>query len=98
MEKKLFRVKVTLYVMAENESEARIAATNAQFDIFECTAKKAEYIDQGWENAIPYNAEDEHTCMEVLRSQQQPVNSSAPFPTRPQSRKQTVTAVPYVNL
>jgi hypothetical protein len=26
MEKKLFRVKVILYVMAENESEARVAA------------------------------------------------------------------------
>jgi hypothetical protein len=98
MNKKLYRVKVILYVMAENESDARVAATNAQFDIFECTAKKAEYIDQGWENAIPYNAEDERTCMEVLGSQQQPVNSATPFPTRPQSRKQTVTAVSYVNL
>ncbi len=66
MEKKLYRVKVTLYVMAENESEACVAATNARFDIFECNAKKAESIDPGWNNAIPYNADDERTCMEIL--------------------------------
>ncbi len=41
MDKKLYRVKVTLYVMAENESEACVAATNAHFDIFECAAKKS---------------------------------------------------------
>jgi len=41
MEKKLYRVKVVLFVMAENESEARLAATRSQFDIFECTARKA---------------------------------------------------------
>ncbi len=68
MDKKLYRVKVTLYVMAENESEACVAATNAKFDIFECTAKKAESIEQGWDNAIPYNADDERTCTEILAS------------------------------
>lgn len=70
MNKKLYRVKVTLYVMAENESEARLAATNARFDIFECMAKKAEHIDPGWENSIPYNTNDDRTCAEILRSQQ----------------------------
>ncbi len=91
MDKKLYRVRVTLYVMAENESEARVAATNAKFDIFECTAKKAEYIDQGWENAIPYNADDERTCLEVFVSQHQPIDSATLFPTnaRQQSRKRT---------
>ncbi len=69
MDKKLYRVKVTLYVMAENESEARLAATNAKFDIFECTAKKAESLEQGWDSAIPYNADDDRTCVEVLAKQ-----------------------------
>ena len=68
MDKKLYRVKVTLYVMAENESEACVAATNAQFDIFECNAKKAEHIDQGWDSAIPYNSDDDRTCAEILTS------------------------------
>ena len=68
MEKKLYCVKVTLYVMAENASEACIAATKAPFDIFECTARKAEHVDVGWEDSIPYNAADDRTCGEILAS------------------------------
>lgn len=99
MDKKLYRVKVTLYVMAENESEACIAATNAKFDIFECAAKKADYIDPGWENAIPYNANDDRTCAEVFASQRQFTDSATSFSTskrQRQSRKQSATAVPYL--
>src|SRR5512135_3468547 len=66
MEKKLYRVRVTLYVMAENASGACVAATKAPFDIFECQARKAEHVDAGWEDAIPYNADDDLTCTEVL--------------------------------
>lgn len=69
MEKKLYCVKVILYVMAENASEACVAATRAPFDIFECTARKAERIDIGWADSIPYNADDERTCAEVLASE-----------------------------
>ena len=79
MNKKLYRVKVVLYVMAENESEARVAATNAKFDIFECTAKRAEQVDPGWDNAIPYNADDDHTCGEILASQRQLVQPAHTF-------------------
>jgi hypothetical protein len=71
MEKKLFRVKVILYVMAENESEARVEATNAHFDIFECSAKKATKLDPGWDDAIPYNSEDSRTCAQIISSVQQ---------------------------
>jgi hypothetical protein len=85
MEKKLFRVKVVLYVMAENESEARVAATNAHFDIFECTARKAINLDPGWDDAIPYNAEDARTCAEIISSVEQMVHEAAhPYP---QARK-----------
>ncbi len=68
MEKKLFRVRVVLYVMAENESEARVAATDARFDIFECAARKATRLDPGWEDAIPYNSEDTRTCAQIFSS------------------------------
>jgi hypothetical protein len=71
MEKKLYRVKVTLYVMAENESDACAAATNARFDIFECDARKTEYVDPDWNDAIPYNADDERTCAEIMANKQQ---------------------------
>jgi len=71
MEKKLYRVKVVLLVMAEDEAEACTAATRARFDIFECTARKAEYIEPEWNEAIPYNADDERTCAEILGNKQQ---------------------------
>ena len=71
MEKKLYRVKVVLFVMAENESDACMAATQARFDIFECTAKKAEFVDSGWNDAIPYNADDDRTCSEIMANNQQ---------------------------
>lgn len=79
MDKKLYRVKVTLYVMAENESDACMAATNAKFDIFECAAKKADHLDPGWEDAIPYNSDDLRTCGEILSSQQKMIFLSTPF-------------------
>jgi hypothetical protein len=69
MAKKLYCVRVTLYVMAENASGACVAATTAPFDIFECRARKADHVDEEWENAIPYNADDERTCAEVLSSE-----------------------------
>jgi hypothetical protein len=73
MEKKLYRVKVVLFVMAENESDARMAATRAKFDIFECTARKAKDIDPEWSDAVPYNADDERVCSEILINRQQAI-------------------------
>ena len=69
MEKKIYCVRVTLYVMAENASGACVAATKAPFDIFECHARKADHVDSDWENAIPYNADDDRTCGDVLKSE-----------------------------
>jgi tRNA(Ile)-lysidine synthase TilS/MesJ len=66
MEKKLYRVKVDLFVMAEDEAEACAAATRARFDIFECTARKADYVASEWNDEIPYNADDERTCAEIM--------------------------------
>ncbi len=66
MEKKLYRVKVDLYVMAEDEWEARVAATQAKFDIFECQARKADLLLPGWEDAIPFNANDDLTCAQIF--------------------------------
>ena len=82
MEKKLYRVKVTLFVMAENESDACVAATNARFDIFECTAKKADHLDSGWEDAIPYNSDDLRTCGEILNGQQKMILLPSTFLTK----------------
>ncbi len=69
MDKKLHCVRVEMYVMAENASGACVAATKAPFDIFECRARKADHVNPEWEDAIPYNADDERTCAEVLSSE-----------------------------
>ena len=79
MGKKLYRVRVVLFVMAENESAACVAATQARFDIFECAARKAENIDPEWNDAIPYNADDERTCSEILTNKRR-ANRSQPYP------------------
>ena len=90
MEKKLYRVRVVLYVMAENESDALVAATQAKFDIFECTARKAKNVVPEWQDAIPYNADDERACAEILSIKRQ-VNSSHTQPVKlPQYSKTTL--------
>ncbi len=78
MEKKLYCVRVTLYVMAENASGACVAATKAPFDIFECHARKADHVDDEWENAIPYNADDDRDCGAVL-AKEKAIRTSAAF-------------------
>ena len=99
MQKRLYRVKVVLYVMAENESDACMAATNAKFDIFECAAKKAEHIDPAWVNAIPYNSDDDRTCAEIFAGQQPFKLPAIPFPTesRPAQRMRSSPAVSYIH-
>ncbi len=76
MDKKLYRVKVILLVMAENEADACMAATHAKFDIFECSARKADRLEPGWEDAIPHNSEDSRTCAEILAEQQMTINGT----------------------
>lgn len=68
MNKKLHRVEVVLYVIAEDEFDACWAATNARFDVFECVAEEAKTIAPGWEDAVPYNSEDDRTCSEIFAS------------------------------
>ena len=77
MEKRLYRVRVILYVMAENESDACVAATQARFDIFECAARKAENVDLEWNDDIPYNADDDRTCSEIMSNKPQTARREA---------------------
>ncbi len=66
MSKKLYRVRIDLYVMAEDEWDARVGATQAKFDVFECVAREADSLLPGWENAVPYNSNDDRTCTEII--------------------------------
>ena len=72
MNKTLHRVDVVLYVMADDEFDACWVATNVRFESFECVAKEAteaKRLDPEWEEAVPYNADDDRTCSEILSSQ-----------------------------
>lgn len=74
MSKKLFRVDVVLYVMGDDESDACAAATRAKFDVFECSVEKARFIDPLWDDAVPYNSDDELTCKEIMHGKNQVVH------------------------
>jgi hypothetical protein len=73
VKKKLYRVDVVLYIMAEDEDAACAAATQAKFDVFECSPEPARFIDPFWEDAVPYNSDDDLTCKEVMSGKNQPV-------------------------
>jgi len=66
MAKKLYRVDVVLYVMAETESIACTVATDAKFDVFGCVAEPVKFVEPAWQDAVPYNADDERTCSEIF--------------------------------
>jgi hypothetical protein len=74
MGKKLYRVDVVLYVMADDESDACAAATTANFDVFECVAEEARFVEPFWEDAVPYNSENEKTCSEIIGGKNQPAH------------------------
>jgi hypothetical protein len=76
MKKKLYEVKVVLYVMAEDKSDACYAATQAKFDVFECEAQRARIVDPAWLDAVPYNADDARTCSEIVAA-----NRTDTYPT-----------------
>jgi hypothetical protein len=40
--------------------------SQAHFDIFECAARKADDVDPEWNDAIPYNSDDDRTCAEIM--------------------------------
>ena len=63
---KLYPVKALLFIMAENELAACVAATQAHFDIFKCAARWAENVNLEWKHALPYHADDDHTCSEIM--------------------------------
>ena len=98
MEKKLYCVRVVMYVMAENASGACVAATKAPFDIFECRARKADRIDDDWQDAIPYNADDERNCAEVLAAEKRerpaPLVIQPPVHYQSASMRMTIKSAP----
>lgn len=66
--KKLYEVEKRYYVMAESVLEAASIIPN---DIIACTtsAFETDSVDYRWEDAIPFNSDDDRTCSQILKEQ-----------------------------
>jgi len=63
--KRLYEVEIRVYVMAENEQDAlQIAARECQPE--EAEAEEAGSVDSLWWKSIPYGADDDKTCGEIM--------------------------------
>jgi hypothetical protein len=68
MTKKLYHVEITVYVMAEDEVDAAFIATR-ECQPEEAEVYKADFVDSSWWKAIPYGADDDTPCGEILKMQ-----------------------------
>ena len=71
--KKLYQVEITLMVMAENEEDALEAIKDEVFgmiDVIECgEACEAKTVPEKWANEIPFNADGDATCIDIMKRQ-----------------------------
>lgn len=69
MTKLLYGVEITVYVMAEDEDEAKsLAVTNCEEDNAEAWQAFSSVASE-WSNAIPFGADDNMTCGDILKLQ-----------------------------
>lgn len=66
-DKRLYQVRITAMVMADNEEEAETAAFD-EMDRYNVTANViiADSTPLDWHDAIPFGADDERTVGELL--------------------------------
>ena len=65
---KLYEIEMTVYVMAKNKVEAHEAATGFDVDIpiEDCEINEVDAVKLSWLDALPYGANDNKTCREIL--------------------------------
>jgi hypothetical protein len=75
MVRKLYEIKMTAYIMAEDENELRDRAEygGLSFNCDECdpqvTAVKSDMdISEGWLSAIPFEADDDRVVGEIVEA------------------------------
>ena len=66
--KRLFEVEALYYVMAESEIEAEEIRP---VDISLCsrTAVETKSVNSEWFDAIPFNADDDRTCGQIIKGE-----------------------------
>ena len=69
--KKLYCVEIAVMVMAENEEDALEAIEDevmGMIDVIECgNAHEAKTVPATWANEIPFNADDDEKCIDILK-------------------------------
>ena len=66
--KRLYEVEAKWYVMAEDEGAAqRVIPELGSCSVF---AIEATSIDADWTGAIPFEADDDRTCLEILKARE----------------------------
>jgi hypothetical protein len=86
--KKLYSVEITVYVMAEDDDEAkRVAVKNCEEDSAE--AWQAKSVAHEWYDAIPFGADDDMKCGEILKLQRaaQPRLQATGKPPAPEANR-----------
>jgi len=73
---RLYRATIEIYVIGENETEAKVAASQADEHYMAWEVKEVsqdDVIPEEWGNALPWGTEDEEwTCTEILLRQAGP--------------------------
>ncbi len=68
--KKLYRVETSYYVMAENREDARTVRPRFLDLDLDVSIEEATSVDYSWRDAIPFEADGDKTCGEILKEQQ----------------------------
>ena len=63
--KRLYDVEIRVFVMAEDEEEARQIATR-ECQPEEADAEEAGSVDVFWWDSIPYGSDDDKTCGKIM--------------------------------
>ena len=68
--KKLYKVEMTVYVVAETNICAVEAALEYEVEIApdDCQSVEVKTVPKNWETAIPWGEEDDRTCAELLKA------------------------------
>lgn len=65
--KKLYEVTIGMMIMAEDEEDALFQARMADIGACNVEVVEAASILPGWSDAIPFGAEDDRICKELLK-------------------------------
>ena len=68
--KKLYMVEMMIMVMAEDKDDAIDVATGYGVEIssHDCDVTEVVGVPQSWEDAIPFGADDDRTCKDILNA------------------------------